>query len=175
MFGKLVTATIAIITFVLFFLPGHPIYFITTSGIMGKMYSTTMMVILNNRIVLQTQDESVMLDQPLAFAVSNPGVISSASGMSTSTSGTSTVREQWTVPLDVFKIHVSIRYPSFSLPLILIFVLVIRVLKNQKQTQIMCMLCSRNPVVSRKEHESMIISDENQIGTRGDRNPNLEA
>ena len=81
------------------------------------MYSTTMMVILNDRLVPRTQDESVVLDQPLAFEV----VISSGSG-STSVSGISAVREQWAVPLNVFKIHVSIRYPGFSLPLILIYI-----------------------------------------------------
>ncbi|PPR03485.1 hypothetical protein CVT26_007891 [Gymnopilus dilepis] len=44
------TATIAIINLILSLLPGKPTYFQATSGILGKMYSTTMMVVFNSRM-----------------------------------------------------------------------------------------------------------------------------
>ena len=110
---EFITATIAIITFVLFILPGypHPLYYVTTCGILGKMYSNTMMVILNNRIVLQAQDESIMLDKQVSSStsMSNPG-ISQRPAFSTSHSGILVTNEQWTVAFDVYKIqHVSDR------------------------------------------------------------------
>ena len=76
---EFITATIAIITFVLFILPGypHPLYYVTTCGILGKMYSNTMMVILNNRIVLQAQDESIIVSDEYvssSTSMSNPGI-----------------------------------------------------------------------------------------------------
>ena len=51
-------------------LPGQSAYYSTISGILGKMYSNTMMVILNNRIVLQAQDESIMLDKHVSSSTS---------------------------------------------------------------------------------------------------------
>ena len=73
---EFITATTAIITFALFILPGHPAYSIATSGILGKVYSNTMMVIFNNRIVLQAQDESIILDEHVSSStsMSNPGI-----------------------------------------------------------------------------------------------------
>ncbi|KAF8869541.1 hypothetical protein CPB84DRAFT_1754985 [Gymnopilus junonius] len=41
---------IAITNLVLSLLPGKPTYYQTTSGILGKMYSTNMMVLFNNRM-----------------------------------------------------------------------------------------------------------------------------
>ena len=75
------------------------------------MYSNTMMVILNNRIVLQAQDESIMLDKQVSSStsMSNPG-ISQRPAFSTSHSGILVTNEQWTVAFDVYKIqHVSDR------------------------------------------------------------------
>ena len=136
---KFVTAAIAIMTFVLLILPGHPVYYVTTTGILGKLYSNTMMVILNNRIVLQAQDESIVLDELVSSStsMSNPG-ISQRPAFSTSHSGILVTNKQWAIPLDAYKIqHVSIRYPSFSLGTLIlifpIFILVdIRVRKIQK-------------------------------------------
>jgi len=91
------TATIAIINFALFLIPGHTTYWQTTIGILGKLYSNTMMVVLNNRIVFKTtQDESTMSNEP-RLVVSNPGISSGPHG------GISVTREQWTIPLDVYK------------------------------------------------------------------------
>ena len=87
------------------------------------MYSNTMMVILNNRIVLQEQDESIMLDEYVSSptSMSNPG-ISQRPAFSTSYSSILVTHEQRTIPLDVYKIqHVSIRYRSFSFTQVLIF------------------------------------------------------
>ena len=86
---KFVTATIAIIAFVLFILPSQPVYYATASGILGKMYSNTMMVLLNNRIVLQAQDESIIVSDEYvssSTSMSNPG-ISQRPASSTSHSG----------------------------------------------------------------------------------------
>ena len=106
MFLKPITATIAFISLILFLLPGHPAYYETASGILGKMYSNTMMVVLNSRIVLQTQDESAMLDErlPSSSSVSNQGV-SGRSASGAFPSGISVTHEEWTVPLDVCKRH----------------------------------------------------------------------
>ena len=43
-------AAIAIITLVLSVLPGHPAYFTTPVGILAKVSSNSMMVVLNNRM-----------------------------------------------------------------------------------------------------------------------------
>jgi len=49
----ILTAAIAIINLILFVLPGtHPTYYQTTTAIIGKIYSNTMMVTLNSRINL---------------------------------------------------------------------------------------------------------------------------
>ena len=70
------TAATAIITFILFMIPSQPTSYGITSGILGKLYSNTMMVILNNRIVLQAQDESIMSDEHVSSStsMSNPGI-----------------------------------------------------------------------------------------------------
>jgi len=53
------TATVAIINLILFVLPGnHPSYYQTTTAILGKMYSNTMMVTLNSRINISQKDGS---------------------------------------------------------------------------------------------------------------------
>ena len=96
---KFVTAPIAITTFVLFVLPGHPIYYVATCGILGAMYSNTMMVILNNRIALQAH---IMLDEHVSSSssMSGPG-ISQRPAFSTSRSGIFVTHKQQTIPLDV--------------------------------------------------------------------------
>ena len=45
------TATIAIINLVLFLIPSTAAYFETTSAVLGKMYSNTMMAVLNSRMI----------------------------------------------------------------------------------------------------------------------------
>ena len=55
-----------------------------------------MMVVLNNRIVFRTQDESTMSNESRPI-VSNPRISSAPHG------GVSVTREQWTIPLDVYK------------------------------------------------------------------------
>ena len=79
-------------------LPGHPAYYGTTSGVLGKMYSNTMMVILNNRIVLQAQAKSVMFDEHVSSSTSmfNPG-ISQGLAFRISQSGSSVSRDAQTL------------------------------------------------------------------------------
>jgi len=43
-------AVIAVMILVLSVLPGHPTYFTTPAGILAKVYSNSMMVVLNNRM-----------------------------------------------------------------------------------------------------------------------------
>ena len=75
-------------------------YYQATGGPLGKLYSVTMMVVLNNRIVLQAQDESMVLDGPLSFAAPNLGM-SSTSAFDTSSSGILAIHEQSTAPPNV--------------------------------------------------------------------------
>jgi len=94
------TATVAIINFILFLLPGHPTYWQTTIGILGKLYSNTMMVVLNNRIAFQAQDDSTLSNE---YLVSNPR-LSRRFAFGAQQGGISVTREQWTAPLDGYKI-----------------------------------------------------------------------
>ena len=121
-FSKLVTATVAIINFILFLLPGHPTYWQATIGILGKLYSNTMMIVLNNRIAFKSQDDSIMSNEHL---VSNPG-LSRRYAFDALQGGISVTREQWTAPHDGYKIPVSIHYPSFPSRLILMSGILLR-------------------------------------------------
>ncbi|KAF9525768.1 hypothetical protein CPB83DRAFT_896670 [Crepidotus variabilis] len=47
------TAVIALINLALSLLPGQPTYFQATSGILGKMYSNTMMAVFNSRVAMR--------------------------------------------------------------------------------------------------------------------------
>jgi hypothetical protein len=47
-------AVVAIMILVLAVLPGHPTYFTTPAGILAKVYSNSMMVVLNNRMRIGT-------------------------------------------------------------------------------------------------------------------------
>ncbi|KAF8902562.1 hypothetical protein CPB84DRAFT_1846214 [Gymnopilus junonius] len=44
------TAVIALLNFILALLPGHPTYYMTTAGILGKLYSNSMMAVFNSRM-----------------------------------------------------------------------------------------------------------------------------
>ena len=75
------------------------------------MYSTTMMVVLNSRIVFKIQDDPGISNEHISSSVSNPRI----GRRPTRDGGISVTREHWTAPLDVFKLHVSIGYElSFS-------------------------------------------------------------
>ena len=43
-------AVIALTNFILALLPGHPTYYMTTAGILGKLYSNSMMAVFNSRM-----------------------------------------------------------------------------------------------------------------------------
>ncbi|KAF9526108.1 hypothetical protein CPB83DRAFT_498862 [Crepidotus variabilis] len=45
------TAAVAILNLILIFLPNHPGYFLSPIGVLGKLYSTSMMAVFNSRIV----------------------------------------------------------------------------------------------------------------------------
>lgn len=52
------TAAVSIINLILFVLPGnHPTYYQTTTAILGKMYSNSMMVVLNSRIMFSRKED----------------------------------------------------------------------------------------------------------------------
>ncbi|KAJ3509606.1 hypothetical protein NLJ89_g5130 [Agrocybe chaxingu] len=46
------TATVALVNFALALLPGHPTYYQTAVGVLGKLYSNSMMAVFNSRIRL---------------------------------------------------------------------------------------------------------------------------
>ena len=46
-------AAVAIINLVVTVLPGHPAYYTTTSEVLAKVYSNSMMVVLNNRMRIE--------------------------------------------------------------------------------------------------------------------------
>ena len=84
-------------------MPGHPGYWQTTIGMIGKIYSTTMMTVFNSRITFRIQDQAIKdllpPSSPLVFCAPHGSVL--------------VPREQWTVPVDNCEIAVSIRCPSF--------------------------------------------------------------
>jgi hypothetical protein len=96
----ILTATVAIINLSLFLIPGHPAYWETSIAILGKMYSNTMMVVLNNRIVFKSQDDSITSNQ--SSAPSHSG-ISRGLAFNVPQGGISVTHEQWEIPLDVYK------------------------------------------------------------------------
>ncbi|PPR03311.1 hypothetical protein CVT26_007785 [Gymnopilus dilepis] len=53
-----IVATIAIVNLILSLLPGKPTYYQTTSAILGKVYSTTMMAVFNSRMKIGKKDNS---------------------------------------------------------------------------------------------------------------------
>lgn len=71
------------------------------------MYGITMLVVLNNRVVLQTQDDSVMSDEQLSSSSgSAPNqVIPQRPTFGVSPGGISVTRKQWIVP-PVYQSHV---------------------------------------------------------------------
>ncbi|KAF8881414.1 hypothetical protein CPB84DRAFT_1687241, partial [Gymnopilus junonius] len=95
-------ATIAIINLILSLLPGKPTYFQTTSGILGKMYSTTMMVVFNSRtkIVGSESSKEYMSDgDAVRSANPDPGLNGFGRVLIT--------QEQYTYPLDDWTATVS--------------------------------------------------------------------
>ncbi|KAF8873064.1 hypothetical protein CPB84DRAFT_1798711 [Gymnopilus junonius] len=89
------TATIAIINLILSLLPGKPNYFQTTSGILGKMYSTTMMVVFNNRTkIVGGEHSSEYMSDSDGTRTANPPPGFGALGRVVVT------QEQYTYPLD---------------------------------------------------------------------------
>jgi len=75
----ILTAAIAIINLVLFVLPGnHPTYYQTTTAILGKLYSNTMMGVLNSRIVFSKKGEET--DYSSLVSTSDPRRPQAASG-----------------------------------------------------------------------------------------------
>jgi len=48
--SQIVSAIIAILNFALALLPNHPTYYMATAGILGKLYSNSMMAVFNSRM-----------------------------------------------------------------------------------------------------------------------------
>jgi len=80
------TAALAIINFVLFLIPNYQAYCQITVGMLANIYSITMMVVLNSRIVFKTQDES------------NKRLSEISRSAFASYGGILVTHEQWTVP-----------------------------------------------------------------------------
>ena len=108
MISSICTATVAMVNLILALLPGRPAYFQTTSTVLGKMYSNTMMVVLNSRMTYARTDTSSLSNEFSESIVFTPR-------SHVLTDGTiSVTREQWTDPLEDYKTDVSIANPSFD-------------------------------------------------------------
>ncbi|KAF8798784.1 hypothetical protein BYT27DRAFT_7122237, partial [Phlegmacium glaucopus] len=102
----ILAAVVAIINLILYCVrpSNHPVYIHTTSAILGKLYSNTLMVVSNSRIVFSQ-------DQPgsneLASSISNPK-IRRRPGFDIPQGGITVTREQWTDQLEIYNVRVSI-------------------------------------------------------------------
>ena len=88
-----VTAALAIINLALFLIPTKAPYFETTSAVLGKLYSNTMMVVLNSRMV-HTIAESTLSDRLQVSPIVTPQRFFASQG------GVSVTHEQWSDPLE---------------------------------------------------------------------------
>jgi len=52
------TAVIALLNFILALLPDHPTYYMATAGILGKLYSNSMLVVFNSRMKLGSENST---------------------------------------------------------------------------------------------------------------------
>jgi hypothetical protein len=59
---QLYTAAVAIINLVLFLIPSKATYFQTTIGVLGKMYSNTLMVLLNSRMTYGARNDTISIE-----------------------------------------------------------------------------------------------------------------
>lgn len=89
------TAAIAVVSFILFELPGHPTYYQTTCAALGKMYSITMMVLLNSRMMVSRNE---LASTEHSSIVSNP-----RRTLTTSHVGITVTHEQWIDSLENVK------------------------------------------------------------------------
>jgi len=88
------TAAIAIINLILFVLPGnHPTYYQTTTAILGKMYSNTMMVTLNSRINISKRDSG-----STDYSTSSNSEMRGRLRFPSSHGDITVTQEQWTTP-----------------------------------------------------------------------------
>jgi hypothetical protein len=111
--SSICTATIAIVNLILCLLPGRPAYFQTTSTVLGKMYSNTMMVVLNSRMTYartETSSSSNEFSESIVFTPRSH-VLTEGS--------ISVTREQWTDPLKEYKTHVSIARVQALIPILI--------------------------------------------------------
>ena len=98
---QLVTAAVAIVNLVMYLLPGHPTYFQTSSAVLGKIYSSTLMVVLNSRMVISGHDAPSTELSSIASNRRRPA-------FTTSNGGITVTREHWADPLDLYPVQVSI-------------------------------------------------------------------
>jgi hypothetical protein len=93
------TAALAITNLVLFLIPSKAVYFEATSAVLGKLYSNTMMIVFNSRMVYTIANDTVSNEQSKTFRRSVPFI---------SQVGVSVTHEQRTDPpehpLEDFKV-----------------------------------------------------------------------
>ncbi|KDR67183.1 hypothetical protein GALMADRAFT_258571 [Galerina marginata CBS 339.88] len=65
------TAAVAILTLILTFLPGQPTYYQTSVSVLGKVYSNSMMVVFNSRMVLGSSNMATNATQDLPMISQN--------------------------------------------------------------------------------------------------------
>jgi hypothetical protein len=99
------TAAVSIVNLILFVLPGnHPTYYQTTTAILGKLYSNSMMVVLNSRIVF-SRTENGSTDDSWMDSTQLVEIRPRSQRAVFSVGEIVTTREQWTSPPDGFKLH----------------------------------------------------------------------
>jgi hypothetical protein len=75
----------------MYFIPSHPTYFQTTSIVLGKLYSNTMMVVLNSRMTISRDTSLTGLSS----------MMSTRRSAFTSHRGISVTQQQWMDPLEL--------------------------------------------------------------------------
>ena len=111
-FEKTSAAVVAIINLILFLLSSdHPLYYQTTTAIIGKMYSNTMMVALNSRINISNRESGSADDSTKSSTKYNLEIRRSHDA----SHGDTVTLEQWRVASpEAHKLHVSMAIQSSS-------------------------------------------------------------
>jgi len=95
------TATIAIVNLALSVLPGSPTYFQTTSSMLGKMYSNTMMVVFNSRANVGNKEEKAA-ETFASQSVARPGLSQRVIRVGGAPTKAGSREDGWSLPMETF-------------------------------------------------------------------------
>ncbi|KAF9479831.1 hypothetical protein BDN70DRAFT_664704 [Pholiota conissans] len=88
------TATIAVVSLMLGYLPGQPSYYRTTVSVLAKLYSNSMMVVLNSRMRVVSADSISMFHDVALPHSQGSNTLASANSQSRSALGITVTREE---------------------------------------------------------------------------------